>query len=164
MDMMIRKMLVFVALAGASFMYVFTRGASPTVADSVSVSNPQPTPAPTPTPAPAPTGMMGGTMPPKARMMGAFKDGMYKGSVADAFYGLVQVQATITSGRLTDITFLSYPSDQSTSRFINSQAMPMLIQEAISAQSARVSGVSGATETSGAFRESLAVALVAAKN
>ena len=158
------------ALAGASFVYVFTRGASSTAANNVPVSNPQQTPSSSPSPTAtannttAPSGMMTGAMPPKTGMMGTFRDGTYKGSVADAFYGLVQVQATVTGGRLSDVAFLSYPADHSTSRFINNQAMPLLTQEAITAQSAQVSGVSGATETSGAFRESLGVALATAKN
>lgn len=92
-----------------------------------------------------------------------YKNGVYTGSVADAFYGLVQVKATIASGRITDVVFLSYPSDRSTSVYINGQAMPLLTQEAIQAQSANVNIISGATATSGAFRESLAVALSSAK-
>lgn len=92
-----------------------------------------------------------------------YKDGVYTGSIADAFYGSVQVQATIANGSIINVTFLSYPSDRSNSRFINSQAMPLLTQEAIQAQSANVDTVSGATATSQAFRESLAVALASAK-
>ena len=42
--------------------------------------------------------------------------------------------------------------------------MPMLTQEAIQAQSAQVSGVSGATATSDAFVQSLTGALARAKN
>jgi len=46
---------------------------------------------------------------------------------------------------------------------INSQAMPYLTQEAIHTQSANVNGVSGATQTSRAFIESLTSALSQAK-
>ena len=181
---MVKKLLVFLGLAGASAAYALTRDASvPTTTQAT------PTPAlapvvhnqnvvrgddeeddrritqnPAPTPVQATPRMMGGTMSPVGSMMNRYTDGTYTGSVADAFYGLVQVQASVSGGKLTDVTFLQYPSDRSTSRFINSQAMPMLTQEAIVAQSADVSGVSGATETSGAFRTSLAVALAAAKN
>ncbi len=42
--------------------------------------------------------------------------------------------------------------------------MPMLQTEAIQAQSANVSGVSGATDTSAAFVQSLGSALAQAKN
>lgn len=96
-------------------------------------------------------------------MNNAYKDGQYTGSVADAFYGYVQVKAIVSGGRITDVQFLQYPNDRSTSVFINQQAMPMLTQEAISAQSAQIDGVSGATATSRAFVESLASALSQAK-
>lgn len=90
---------------------------------------------------------------------GKYKDGAYMGNVADAFYGNLQVQVVIKGGRITDVIFLQYPNDRETSIAINTQAMPLLKQEAISAQSARVDGVSGATASSGAFIESLSNAL-----
>lgn len=88
-----------------------------------------------------------------------YKDGTYTGSVADAYYGNVQVQVAITGGKITNVTFLQYPNDNGTSMYINSQAMPLLKQEAIVAQSANIDGVSGASETSPAFQQSLASAL-----
>ncbi len=112
-----------------------------------------PTPAPDPgTPAPTP-----------ARAASGYRDGTFTGSVADAYYGNIQVQAVISGGRITDVIFLQHPNDRSTSREINSQAMPYLKQEAIQAQSAQVDGVSGATNSSQAFVESLGAALSKAK-
>ena len=90
---------------------------------------------------------------------GRYKNGTYTGSVADAFYGNIQVQVTISGGRITDVVFLQYPNDRRTSQMINAQADPMLAQEAIQAQSANVSGVTGATASSGAFVQSLQSAL-----
>ncbi|MHB0865332.1 MAG: FMN-binding protein [Minisyncoccota bacterium] len=95
---------------------------------------------------------------------GLYADGSYTGSAADAYYGTVQVKAIVRSGQLADVQFLQYPNTHSNSIYINSQAMPLLTQEAIQAQSANVNGVSGATFTSEAFAQSLAVALVKAKN
>ena len=115
--------------------------------------------APSPTPAPMP--MMPAPKP--KPMMSQYKDGTYQGSIADAYYGSVQVQATISGGRITNVTFLSYPSTHSTSVYINSQAMPILTQEAITAQSAHVNIVSGATDTSQAFIQSLSAALASAR-
>lgn len=106
-----------------------------------------------------PQTMMGG-----GSMMHRYIDGSYTGIPADAYYGTVQVKAVVQNGKLVDVTFLQHPSDRSTSRAINNQAMPMLTQEAIVAQSAQVDGVSGATFTSQAFQQSLASALVLAKN
>lgn len=127
---------------------------TPAKQNSAPASQPSSQPvAPTPTPAPAPA--------PKPR--GQYVDGTYTGSTADAYYGYVQVEATISGGKLTNVAFLQYPNDRRTSIEINSQAMPMLKQEAIAAQSANVSGVSGASDTSAAFVESLGSALSKAK-
>lgn len=93
----------------------------------------------------------------------AYKDGQYTGSVADAFYGNIQVKAIISGGKITDVQFLQYPNDRSNSVRINQQAMPYLTQEAIQTQSADVNIVSGATDSSQAFVQSLSSALAQAK-
>ena len=100
----------------------------------------------------------------KQQMMGKYKNGTYTGSVEDAYYGNIQVQAVISGGKITDVVFLQYPNDNGTSIYINSQAMPLLKQEAIAAQSAQVDGISGASSTSPAFTASLSNALNQAKN
>lgn len=90
---------------------------------------------------------------------GQYVDGTYTGTSADAYYGYIQVQAIIKNGKIVDVVFLQHPSDRATSREINDQAMPYLKQEAISVQTAHVDGVSGATDTSQAFMQSLDSAL-----
>lgn len=94
---------------------------------------------------------------------GIYRDGSYTGSVADALYGPLQVKAVIQSGKLVDVQFLQYPNDRRTSIEINTQAMPILKTEAIRAQSAQVSGASGASASSDAFVQSLGAALAQAK-
>lgn len=103
------------------------------------------------------------TMPTPMQMVGSYKDGSYIGSVQDAFYGNIQVRAVISGGKITDVIFLQFPNDNRTSQYINSQADPMLKQEAIQAQSAQINGVSGASASSQAFQASLADALSQAK-
>jgi uncharacterized protein with FMN-binding domain len=88
-----------------------------------------------------------------------YKDGTFTGSVADAQWGYVQVRAVIQRGRITDVRFVQYPNDRSRSVYINSWADPQLTSEAIQAQSAQVDIVTGATDTSVAFMQSLADAL-----
>ncbi len=95
---------------------------------------------------------------------GMYKNGTYTGSAADAFYGNIQVQIQISGGKISEVQFLQYPSDRGTSVEINSQAMPYLKQEAIQAQKAQVDIVSGATQSSLAFRQSLQSALDKAKS
>ncbi|HUC87222.1 MAG TPA: FMN-binding protein [Candidatus Saccharimonadales bacterium] len=91
-----------------------------------------------------------------------YKDGQYIGSAANAVYGNIQVKAIIQGGKITDVQFLQYPDDRPNSISINQQAMPVLRQEAIQAQSAQVDIVSGATDSSEAFVQSLSAALAQA--
>jgi len=123
------------------------------------------------TPTPSPTAAQAGSTPPLAKptatptpkQLGQYRDGQYTGSVADAYYGNIQVKAIISGGKITDVQFLQYPNDRNTSIEINTQAMPYLKQEAIQAQSANVNGVSGASASSAAFVQSLQSALNQAK-
>lgn len=101
----------------------------------------------------------GATAPPGTR----YKDGTYTGSVADAHWGNVQVKVIIQNGKITDVSFLQYPNERSRSVRINSYADPQLDSEAIQAQSANVDIVTGATDTSEAFIQSLSDALSQAK-
>ncbi|HEX5456703.1 MAG TPA: FMN-binding protein [Candidatus Saccharimonadales bacterium] len=88
-----------------------------------------------------------------------YKDGTYTGSVEDAYYGDIQVQAVVSGGKITDVKFLKYPDDQENSIYINQQAMPYLRQEAIAAQSSDVNIITGATDTAQAFIRSMDDAL-----
>ncbi len=88
-----------------------------------------------------------------------YKDGSYTGSVADAQWGVVQVKAVIQSGKITAVQFLQYPNDHGYSIQVNNYADPQLSSEAIQAQSANVDIVTGATDTSEAFMQSLSDAL-----
>ena len=95
---------------------------------------------------------------------GVYKDGVYTGPQVDAYYGIVEVQATVQNGQITNIQFIKYPNDRRTSVRINNIAMPYLQQEALQAQSARINIISGATFTSEGFAMSLNAALNSAKN
>ena len=94
---------------------------------------------------------------------GQYKDGIYTGSVADAFYGNLQAVVTVQNGMITDVTFPQSPSEGESGQ-ISARALPVLRQEAITAQSAQVATVSGATQDSQAFEVSLASALSQAKS
>lgn len=122
-----------------------------------------PTP-PTSTQVPANKPVSSSMPPPITTNSGLYRNGSYTGTVADAYYGNVQVRAIISGGKISNIQFLDYPQDRSNSIRINTYAMPILTREAITAQNANVDAVSGATATSGAFVESLASALAQAKN
>ncbi|MGH6682085.1 MAG: FMN-binding protein [Bradyrhizobium sp.] len=89
----------------------------------------------------------------------AYRDGSYTGPAMDAYYGLLRVRIDVRGGRITAIHVLQYPSDNPTSRYINSQALPMLESEVIQAQNVFVYMVSGATLSSNAFLRSTYSAL-----
>lgn len=95
---------------------------------------------------------------------GQYKDGTYTGTAANAFYGTIQVAAVVSGGALTDVQFLQYPNEPGHSTQVSNEALPRLKQEAIAAQNANVDIVSGATQDSQAFQQSLASALALAKN
>jgi uncharacterized protein with FMN-binding domain len=84
------------------------------------------------------------------------------GTVADTRWGPVQVQATIENHKITDVRVLRRPTGSDRDDEINGYALPRLRAEVLSAQSADVDAVSGATVTSGGYRESLQAALDAA--
>jgi uncharacterized protein with FMN-binding domain len=122
---------------------------------------PQPASQQQPKPAAAPKPATTSATAPQPK--GLYTDGNYTGASADAYYGYIQVKAVISGGKLADIIFLNYPNDRRNSIEINSQALPYLKQEAIAAQSANVNIISGATDSSYAFRQSLESALAKAK-
>jgi len=90
-----------------------------------------------------------------------YKDGIYTGDniETERGYGSVQVKITISNGKLTDIQFLQSPNHPGHTQEVSSIALPILKQEALTAQSAQVDSVSGATQTSDAFQQSLQSAL-----
>jgi uncharacterized protein with FMN-binding domain len=81
------------------------------------------------------------------------------GSVAQTRWGPVQVQLAVAKGKITDVSVVQYPNGNGRDQEINSQALPILIQETVSAQSAHIDMVSGATVTSGGYLESLQSAI-----
>lgn len=84
------------------------------------------------------------------------------GAAVDTSYGPVQVQLTVGAGRIISATAIVYPDGSGRDRAINSYAIPRLQAETVSAQSAQIDAVSGATYTSGGYQQSLQSALDAA--
>ncbi|MEU2630788.1 MULTISPECIES: FMN-binding protein [Kitasatospora] len=81
------------------------------------------------------------------------------GDAANTRYGPVQVKVTLDGSRITNVDVVQYPSNDHRDQEINSYALPLLNQEAIAAQSARIDVVSGATFTSDGYTRSLQSAL-----
>lgn len=76
------------------------------------------------------------------------------GATVSTRYGNVQVEVTFSGGEITSVRMLQQPDSGPTR-----MAVPQLIEETLTAQSADVDSVSGATTTSGAYVDSLQSAI-----
>ena len=86
--------------------------------------------------------------------------GTFTGDSVDVRYGFVQVKITVVNGKITEAQAVQAPSgknDRWTQR-----AVPILRQQTLEAQSANITGVSGASYTSYGWYTSLASALAKA--
>jgi uncharacterized protein with FMN-binding domain len=81
------------------------------------------------------------------------------GDTIQTRYGPVQLRITVKSGRITAVTAVQMPTNNPRDEEITGFAVPQLTQEALSAQSARIDTVSGATYTSEGYIQSLQSAL-----
>ncbi len=99
------------------------------------------TSAPTYAPPPPPTTS---APPPKP-------SGTFTGPAVNTQYGAVQVQITVSNGKITNANS-DLPQGGSD---VGQNALPQLNQEVLTAQSANIQGVSGATYTSVGYRQSL---------
>jgi uncharacterized protein with FMN-binding domain len=107
----------------------------------------QPTTAPTATPTPtkAPSGAT---------------DGSFTGDSVTMRYGIVQVKITVQNGKITDAQAVKAPTG-SNDRYTQ-MAVPRLREQTITAQSANIQGVSGASFTSYGWYTSLVSAIAKA--
>ncbi len=74
-------------------------------------------------------------------------------------FGDLAVKVTVRGSRLVDVTVVRHNVTDPQSAMIDQYAMPLLRTQALSAQSARINGVSGASYTSAAYQQSLQSAL-----
>jgi uncharacterized protein with FMN-binding domain len=86
--------------------------------------------------------------------------GSFTGDSIDVRYGFVQVKITVENGKITDAQAVVAPSGRN-DRYTQ-MSVPVLRQRTLSAQSANISGVSGASFTSYGWYTSLASALAKA--
>ncbi|MER7495949.1 FMN-binding protein [Streptomyces pharetrae] len=80
------------------------------------------------------------------------------GAVAETQYGPVQVRITVSGGRISQATAVRAPEGGRSGQ-ITADAVPRLNQAAVTAGSADIDAVSGATYTSTGYRQSLQSAL-----
>ena len=71
----------------------------------------------------------------------------------------MQVAITVAGTKITKVTVVQQTNDGSESSQIDAMAIPKLTSEALTAQSATIDAVSGATYTSSGYKQSLQSAL-----
>lgn len=86
--------------------------------------------------------------------------GTFTGDSIDVRYGFVQVKITVENGQITDAQAVKSPSGRN-DRYTQ-MSVPVLRQRTLAAQSANISGVSGASFTSYGWYTSLVSALAKA--
>ena len=74
-------------------------------------------------------------------------------------YGPTQVQVTLNAGKIVKVTVLQHTDDGTNSQMIDGHALPLLDNETLTAQSAKIDAVSGASYTSAGYIKSLQSAL-----
>ncbi|MFE9645846.1 FMN-binding protein [Streptomyces sp. NPDC006365] len=99
-----------------------------------------------------------GAAPQGGAQQSAVQDGTVTGTAATTEYGPVQVRVTMSGGKITKAEAVQQPkggrSDQ-----ISADAIPKLNQAAVTAGSADIDAVSGATYTSAGYKKSLQSAM-----
>lgn len=83
----------------------------------------------------------------------------FTGPVVRTQFGDIQVKVAVVGGKIVDVQALQLPYDRARSQYISQQVGPWLRSEAITAQSAQIDVISGATYTSLAYARSLDGAL-----
>ncbi|KOV64433.1 FMN-binding protein [Streptomyces sp. AS58] len=85
-------------------------------------------------------------------------NGIVDGDVAQTQYGPVQVRLTVSNGKITRAEAVQAPSGGRSTE-ITADAVPQLNEATVAAGSADIDAVSGATYTSGGYKQSLQSAL-----
>lgn len=83
----------------------------------------------------------------------------YAGQAVAGHYGPVQVQITVSGGKITSASTVQVPGRNPHDVEVNGRAVPILNREVVDSQSADIDMVSGATVTSTAYLESLQSAI-----
>ncbi|MGM1063176.1 FMN-binding protein [Saccharothrix sp. Mg75] len=111
-------------------------------------------PAPAATGAPPPSSSSSGADPTAQEPAPANAVQTVDGALIGTRHGDVQVRVVFEGDRITSVTMLQQPDSAPTKK-----AVPILVREALTAQSADVDTVSGATTTSEAYARSLQAAI-----
>jgi uncharacterized protein with FMN-binding domain len=152
-----RRIAIAIATTVSALVLLFSYDTSTNRGPVTSASVPVGSAVPSPSSA---TGTTPSTAQPAPTSTGV--SGMFNGGAVDTRYGPVQVQITLSAGKITAAQTLQVPQESDRDVRINTEAVPILVQETLQAQSAQIDTVSGATYTSDGYTRSLQSAIDAA--
>jgi len=135
-----------------------TNSSVPTKTSSTSSTSSTPIPAQTQstTPSIVPTPPKTATPTPTSNSL----TGVFSGPIVNVSYGNVQVQITVTNGKITDAQALIAPTGKNDK--YTRMALPQLREQTLAAQSTTIQGASGASYTTYGWRKSLQGAMAKA--
>jgi uncharacterized protein with FMN-binding domain len=107
----------------------------------------------------APSSYRSGTVPGVKTATTSSSGSTVTGPEVDTQWGPVQVEITVSGGKITDVAVPVSPNGNPKDVEINNYALPVLVQETLDQQSASIDMVSGATVTSTGYLQSLQSAL-----
>jgi uncharacterized protein with FMN-binding domain len=148
-----RRAVVITGITAVGAAWLLTYKVTPPTSGVATASSPpdqtntQPSPGTATAPASSPTPAAQGP------------SGTFTGQDVPNRYGDVKVQVVVSNGRISDVKALQLPSDRAQSAYISQVAGPLLRNEVLQAQSARIDIISGATYTSDSYAQSTESAL-----
>ncbi|MEY9952478.1 FMN-binding protein [Leifsonia sp. EB34] len=148
--------IILVVMGATVGLKLYGVGEQTSALSSAHATTTPPAAAPTPT-ASAPAATPSASAPAAAAPAPATKT--VTGTAVDTRYGPVQVKVTFEGTKITAVDAIQYPTESGRDQEINSQAIPMLQQEAMASQSAKIDTISGATYTSEGYIQSLQSAI-----
>jgi len=168
-----RAVLAVAGLAAGTSLLVVVKGGAGAAPDTVAAANAGPTPSagagsPDPSapagknPAPTPSATKKTTKPKPGKASTAApppKSNKVVGPRVENPYGAVQVVIELSGTRIVNVRTLEMPDLEARSDQLSALAEPQLRDEAIREQGANLDTVSGATETSESYQDSLRVAI-----
>ena len=155
-----RRTPIVVIATGAGLAGVLAFHTTPSRLSLGTLSGPSGGSPPTPHTTAPPTASKGGSSSPPKRGSTAGATRTVDGPAVNYNFGVLSVSVTVKGTRIVKVGIASIDDGgMSRSQYIDQQAIPLLEQQAMQAQSANIQGVSGASYTSAGFQQSLQAAL-----
>ncbi|MCM3887254.1 FMN-binding protein [Frankia sp. R82] len=137
-------------------------GSAPAAVGATAVSTPSTPSTPTASPTTAPaatTPSVTASASPSSSDAGTSATRTVTGDAIDTRFGQVQVKVVLRGTKIVDVVTVQVPDRERRDVEINDQAVPILRQEVLTAQNAKVDSVSGASYTSYGYAWSVQSAL-----